>query len=249
MIKFFRRIRYNLMEKNKTGKYFKYAIGEIVLVVIGILIALSINNWNEGRKLEVQKQELITSLISDFETTKTRLDESILVAEIISSKMNSFLSVTHENSHLTLDSLKILSHSIFHRIKFKPLLDTYKRSLSTGTFALIKNNLLFSYFPEFYQELDDFKLHEDLSGDLMFKGSVWEIRKKLGSIELLKSNRKKIPKEFELSNQEFRELIKQKWFYAAYENQAWVQKNMLNSLKNIDTALKKILIELKKQND
>tara|TARA_R110002051_G_scaffold313163_1_gene388974 strand:- start:6431 stop:6565 length:135 start_codon:yes stop_codon:yes gene_type:complete len=44
MIKFFRKIRYDLMGKNKTGKYFKYAIGEIVLVVIGILIALSINN-------------------------------------------------------------------------------------------------------------------------------------------------------------------------------------------------------------
>jgi len=44
MIKFFRKIRYAFVEKNKTGKYFKYAIGEIVLVVIGILIALQVNN-------------------------------------------------------------------------------------------------------------------------------------------------------------------------------------------------------------
>ncbi|TYA54314.1 DUF6090 family protein [Formosa maritima] len=50
MIKFFRHIRQNLIMGNKTGKYLKYAIGEIVLVVIGILIALSINNWNEERK-------------------------------------------------------------------------------------------------------------------------------------------------------------------------------------------------------
>ncbi|MCK0180647.1 DUF6090 family protein [Flavobacteriaceae bacterium S0862] len=50
MIKFFRKIRYDLMEKNKTGKYLKYAIGEIVLLIIGILIALQINNWNENRK-------------------------------------------------------------------------------------------------------------------------------------------------------------------------------------------------------
>ena len=58
MIKFFRKNRYDLMEKNKTGKYLKYAIGEIVLVVIGILIALSINNWNSKR---IEKSEEISS--------------------------------------------------------------------------------------------------------------------------------------------------------------------------------------------
>jgi len=50
MIKFFRKIRYNLMEPGKTGKYLKYAIGDIILVVVGIFIALRINNWNEQKK-------------------------------------------------------------------------------------------------------------------------------------------------------------------------------------------------------
>ena len=50
MIKLFRNIRKNLSNQGKTGKYFKYAIGEIVLVVIGILIAVQINNWNGYRK-------------------------------------------------------------------------------------------------------------------------------------------------------------------------------------------------------
>ena len=49
MIKFFRKIRFNLIGTKETGKYFKYAIGEIILVVIGILIALQVNNWNENR--------------------------------------------------------------------------------------------------------------------------------------------------------------------------------------------------------
>ena len=55
MIKFFRHIRRSLIQKNQMGKYFKYAIGEILLVVIGILIALQINNWNDARK---EKNEL-----------------------------------------------------------------------------------------------------------------------------------------------------------------------------------------------
>jgi len=70
MIKFFRKIRYDLMEKNKTGKYLKYAIGEIILVVIGILIALQLNNWNEDRKANKREklflQEFINSIDSDL---------------------------------------------------------------------------------------------------------------------------------------------------------------------------------------
>lgn len=82
MIKFFRKIRYDLMEKNKTGKYIKYAIGEILLVVIGILIALQINNWNEERKFKLNDfqlcKELLNEAIADsvfFESRRLGLNE------------------------------------------------------------------------------------------------------------------------------------------------------------------------------
>ena len=64
MIKFFRHIRQRLISEGKTGKYLKYAIGEIVLVVIGILIALQINNWNENRKDRIVEKEILTELIA-----------------------------------------------------------------------------------------------------------------------------------------------------------------------------------------
>ena len=54
------------MEKNKTGKYFKYAIGEIALVVIGILIALQINNWNANKKAHNQELDLYAKLLNDL---------------------------------------------------------------------------------------------------------------------------------------------------------------------------------------
>ena len=60
MIKFFRKIRYDLMGKNKTDKYLKYAVGEIILVVVGILIALQINNWNNDNYLHKLEKKYLT---------------------------------------------------------------------------------------------------------------------------------------------------------------------------------------------
>ena len=74
MIKFFRRIRYDLMEKNKTSKYLKYAIGEILLVVIGILIALQINNWNENRKLKGAEIKLLQNFKTSIEADTSRIN-------------------------------------------------------------------------------------------------------------------------------------------------------------------------------
>jgi hypothetical protein len=74
MIKFFRKIRYDLMEKNKTGKYLKYAIGEIILVVIGILLALSISSWNIERNLGKSNEVYLVKLIEELNSNINRLD-------------------------------------------------------------------------------------------------------------------------------------------------------------------------------
>ena len=77
MIKFFRKIRQDLLSRGKTGKYFKYAIGEIILVVIGILIALQINNWNENRKVNITKQNYYQQILTDLESDKEFAENTI----------------------------------------------------------------------------------------------------------------------------------------------------------------------------
>ena len=78
------------MEKNKTGKYLKYAIGEIILVVIGILIALQINNWNEYRKDRNREQAILKNLQIDFQTNIKNVNDAssnFMVAYEASAKL------------------------------------------------------------------------------------------------------------------------------------------------------------------
>ena len=74
MIKFFWKIRLNLISEGKTGKYIKYAVGEIILVVIGILIALSINNWDEQRKQNNEEIYILNQLKVEFKADSIKIN-------------------------------------------------------------------------------------------------------------------------------------------------------------------------------
>jgi len=84
MIKFFRNIRQKSIKENKVTNYLKYAFGEIILVVVGILIAVSINNWNERLKNKTSEQELLISLLQEFETNLEILNKTIQTNTTIS---------------------------------------------------------------------------------------------------------------------------------------------------------------------
>lgn len=73
MIIFFQTIRQNLLMENKIGKYFKYAIGEISLVVLGILIALQLNSWKEENTEKKLVKQYISSLIEDLKSDTTSI--------------------------------------------------------------------------------------------------------------------------------------------------------------------------------
>lgn len=77
MIKIFNKIRQQLLSENQFGRYLLYAIGEIVLVVIGILIALSINNWNTYRKDRIKEKELLEGIVINLELNKKLILERI----------------------------------------------------------------------------------------------------------------------------------------------------------------------------
>ena len=144
MIKFFRKIRYNLMEQNKTGKYFKYAIGEIVLVVIGILIALSINNWNEGRKGKSLAKQYAYELVRDIKQDALVLNYNIEYHTKTTVGLDTLL--TFKNKDLNQPSINDSLYVLFKRyctrvVEFKNNENTLNQLKSTGSLVLFHENI------------------------------------------------------------------------------------------------------------
>ncbi|MDT0557897.1 DUF6090 family protein [Ichthyenterobacterium sp. W332] len=151
MIKFFRHIRKSLLEQNKMGKYFKYAIGEILLVVVGILIALQINNWNQKR-LEVQKEKVVLNQLKlDFEANDSIIKKGLEYFDTRFKYNTLILKYTGPNVALpkdekTRDSLGALNYP-------KVNLVNSTLNISSQQFDILGNEslkILLSKFPSIY---------------------------------------------------------------------------------------------------
>ena len=139
MIKFFRQIRQNLIMENKTSKYFKYAIGEIILVVIGILIALQINNWNENRKQSKQERAILSQLRFEFISNLNQLNQKILSKkETVKSALQLFKYIDFEEFR-NKDSIDYHLARTIPFTTFDPIVNDLAVS---GELRLIKNDSL-----------------------------------------------------------------------------------------------------------
>jgi len=143
MINFFRKIRQRLLTENKFSKYLLYAIGEIVLVMIGILLALQVNNWNEERKEHSKIKKYAKSLILDLEAdiveTKIRLGQ---VEEIIISldSLTSYVRNKNINEISNLDVFILTRYLIYRPHQWNR--STIGELKSSGGLSYIQNDLL-----------------------------------------------------------------------------------------------------------
>ena len=157
MIKFFRKKRQNLLMENKTGKYFKYAIGEIILVVIGILIALQINNWNTERQNENIRTSFLKKLDAELDYNTNRLDT-------LHSKLN---DIKEQNIKL-YDTLLIgikqhnvetyLNRQGFEASRLNLSSSTFEEMKNTGNLHTLKSDTLLIAIETYYKlcEREDF---------------------------------------------------------------------------------------------
>jgi len=162
MIKFFRHIRQSLINENKLGKYLKYAIGEILLVVIGILIALSINNWNESKKNIAYESLLLDKMIEQTLADSLLLSNRVSTLQSQDSLYSYYIAINQNTS----DSLP----DIYYQGFLSPIL-----KLNDGS-NLIRNH------SENFKQISDLTLREQLM-EYTYLATMMD-----GAIELLNQN-------------------------------------------------------------
>lgn len=163
MMKFFRTIRQNLIEKGKLRKYLVYAIGEILLVVIGILIALQINNWNENQKSKNIEQQYLHALQEEFRGNLKSLEE---VMKINEKNLNSALELSKfTGPTLPQISDKKLAALIFDilnkEVFFKTNSGVLEEVIGSGKLVVISNTKLRTSISSWNGELAKVRKQEE----------------------------------------------------------------------------------------
>ena len=154
MIKLLRRIRFDLMENNKISKYLIYAIGEILLVVIGILIALSINTWNDHRKDRIVEKELYRTLIKSLESDlkDVRAKSMSIDSAIIGQRIFITESLEDIKSRLTdVEFFNLLWKVGNTSYSFVPNISLYNKISQNKQIDLIRSDELQSKVTDLYE--------------------------------------------------------------------------------------------------
>ena len=178
MLRFFSKIRYQLAAQNKVAKYLRYAVGEILLVVIGILIALQVNNWNEHRKQKIQENYYLEQLLADFEFNKSEAERNLQFSVFQSKNARLIIKSLAEpldedetiKWYYAINHLWFLPHPNYNESSWGEL-------KSTGHLELISNKDIVENISSFFADLHLINKLEDEWGSFNL-----EYRKEVNNI-------------------------------------------------------------------
>jgi len=142
MTPFFRRIRHKLANDNQFLKYSRYAIGEIVLVVIGILIALQINNWNEGRKIKELERVYLERFKIDLAADSIYLTRRIKESSASIKGCKFFLLEAYRTQNNFDDYMTLVNNLLWNSEHFVVQKSTYDELNNSGQLNILSNKQL-----------------------------------------------------------------------------------------------------------
>lgn len=162
MIRFFRKIRQQLLTENKFSKYLLYAIGEVVLVVIGILIALAINSYNENQKNIEQEQVILKQLKTDYIANLLQLENKIEMRRKLIAESLNVLEITSKDIPTGKDSLSMIFATFFMDPTFDPIDNDV---MNSGNIKLIRNDTLKQLLSHWTSDIKAYSESEQIQHD------------------------------------------------------------------------------------
>jgi len=166
MIKLFRKIRQNLLSEGKTRKYLKYAVGEILLVVIGILIALQINNWNEEQKRKAAMITNIKSIGADIQSDIYDIQKTNRSLHEMNSASRTIIPIMESKDKIITDSLKFIID--FNSLTTTPIIsersNTWNFLNSSGVVSEFPNAKLLKLLQDYYKSYNEVVINFTNSG-------------------------------------------------------------------------------------
>ncbi|MCO5724144.1 DUF6090 family protein [Robiginitalea marina] len=139
MFRFFRTLRQRLVTENKYSKYLLYAFGEIMLVVIGIVIALQIDNWNEERKLRIEEQILLKQLKDEYIANLEQLDGKIAIRNLLIKSSKELLTCFDNPDAANRDSVISRLGNLSLTVTYDPIDNDL---VASGKINMIQNEKL-----------------------------------------------------------------------------------------------------------
>lgn len=153
MIKIFRKIRQNLLLKGKIGKYFKYAIGEIILVVIGILIALSINNWNNKNQEKNKLVDTYKSIVDEITFVRPIIENSIARNDSTIIYIQKSLKLLEKNNYDSINQLNFNLKGLNRLTRLKYDFPVILGFIEKTNPEIVENKKLLKLFQDFKSQL------------------------------------------------------------------------------------------------
>ncbi len=241
MLTFFRRIRKELLDGGATRKYLLYAIGEIALVVIGILIALQINNWNENKSKSLRENDYLMALSADFNQTKSEFENNKNEHQTVKVSMKLILDWA-ESGSVPLDEqprFDSVFGGVFWHPSFDPPLGTIEAILGSGNVDLIENRELVSQLTQWTSFVDNYRSVESRAVDHFYQVIYPFMSERVNLQDLDKGIPTELPWAHDstdayllVSNQGFQNMIYWHWV---------IQWNIERYALNIDTSIERIL--------
>lgn len=241
MINFFKKLRKDFLQKGNTVKYLQYAVGEIVLVMIGILLALQVNSWNQERLEKKEAKNILSNLYEEFVENKRQFDN---VYETYTEAMGSSIALLHlmgeDGPILETQNIDSLLYSSFPSAEFFPSSQSIDNIIQSGRLSLIKDPQLIALTYQWKALLELLNDREETQDNWINETTLPFLTKYVSFVEMDGQGRpswyqpSKLKKDYNLlfQNLEFENIM---------ENGIYLQDKTIERLKECGELMEKII--------